>query len=263
MVALLGRELKMEVFKEPRGFLRILLLGFTMLAFSFCAGFSSYLEFNIVCKSSQNSTTTTTVPVKQEYSYPFSLDHYGGQTVTGCDIPDKKDQVINFPGDYSSDAKFFVFTGVIAWLFCIFTVIVYAFMNDVYIDQKNYPLYDMIASLILSFFFLAASSAWGHALSGLKSSGDPDTWIFMAGHNALAPICSKTDEGGYVNTAVTECKTVFAGGFGGANISVILGFLICFLFGANVYYLYKETRFANPNQGNLENSPSSEVGGVQ
>merc|ERR1719431_237449 len=112
----------------------------------------------------------------------------------------------------------------------------------------NYPMYDMIACVILSFFFLAASSAWGHALSGLKSSGDPDTWIFKAGKNALAPICSKSDEDSYINTAVTSCKTSFAGGFGGANISVILGFLICFLFGANVYYLYKETRFANPNQ---------------
>jgi len=261
MVALLGKELKMEVFKEPRGFLRLLLLGFTMLAFSFCAGFSSYLEFQIMCKPSKNSTDIT-VTVKQEYSYPFSLDHYAVVNVTECNV-DQKDREVSFPGDYSSDAKFFVFTGVIAWLFCIFTVIVYAFMNDVYIDQKNYPMYDMIACVILSFFFLAASSAWGHALSGLKSSGDPDTWIFKAGKNALAPICSKSDEDSYINTAVTSCKTSFAGGFGGANISVILGFLICFLFGANVYYLYKETRFANPNQGNLQNSPSSEVGEVQ
>jgi len=262
MVALMGRELKLEAFKEPRGFIRLLELVFTMLAFSFCAGFSSNLEFVITCQRPVSDTNKTMITENQtislDYSYPFSLDHADAVPVDLTKCPVTKDaENITFPGDYSSDAKFYVFIGVISWLFCILTCLVYGFMNEMYLDNKNYPLYDMIISAALCFFFLAAASAWGHGLSGLKNSSDPNSWIFNS-EDAL--ICKKNkDNNGYVNLAVVDCIATKLGTFAGANVSVLIGFLNCFLFGANVYYLYKETRFANPTQGNLENSPSGSI----
>jgi len=254
----MGRELKLEAFKEPRGFIRLLELVFTMLAFSFCAGFSSNLEFVVQCNSKNgNVTTLSNQTFHLDYSYPFSLDHYDNVTVdqTKCDVTEDA-KYVSFPGDYSSDAKFYVFIGVISWLFCLFTTLVYGFMNEMYLDNKNYPLYDMIISAALCFFFLAAASAWGHGLSGLKYSSNPSSWIFNS-DDAL--ICKKTELNQYIQTVVSECIPTKLGTFAGANVSVLIGFLNCFLFGANVYYLYKETRFANPTQGNLENSPSGSI----
>eukprot|EP00088_Acartia_fossae_P069959 TRINITY_DN9242_c0_g1_i7.p1 TRINITY_DN9242_c0_g1~~TRINITY_DN9242_c0_g1_i7.p1 ORF type:complete len:260 (+),score=49.38 TRINITY_DN9242_c0_g1_i7:49-828(+) len=259
MVSLLGRELKLEAFKEPRGFLRFLQLIFTMLAFACCADFSSKLEFKITCRApdTKNGTNYTEQTISLQYSYPFALDHYPNVTVdmTKCPNLNEDSKYVTFPGDYSSDAKFFVFIGVVSWLFCIFTVLVYGFINDLYLDQKNYPLYDMFAAGIISFMFLAASSAWGHALSGLKSSGNPSDWIFDSDD---AKVC-KIQNDNYINTVVEKCESTFVGAYGGGNVSVLFGFLNCFLFGVNVYYLYKETRFFNSNQGNLQNSPSGSI----
>jgi hypothetical protein len=257
MVAVMGREFKLEAFKEPRGFIRFLELVFTMLAFSFCAGFSSHLEFVAECKSDVNVTSNQTFSL--QYSYPFSLDHANNLTVDLQKCPVTEDATfVNFPGDFSSDAKFYVFIGVVSWLFCILTVLMYGFNNEGYLDNKNYPMYDMIAAALICFFFLAGSSAWAHGLSGLKYSSDPSTWIFQS-NDAL--ICKKTEANSYVQTAVKRCIPTSVGTFAGANVSVLLGFLNCFLFGANVYYLFKETRFYNANQGNLENSPSGLSGG--
>jgi len=257
-VTLLGRTMNIEVLKQPRGFMRCLQFFFAMLAFSFCAGFSSRLSFKIICHPASNETAT--VEVLQEYSYPFALDHYNSVTVTQCgEMPDK---TISFPGDFSSDAKFFVTIGVLCWLWTIFSLIVYTFMSDVYDEeQKKYPIYDLVLAVAFAFFWLASSSAWGHGLSGLKDSGDPSTWIYAHGDNALAKICSKNAQGHYVNTVIESCETDFAGNFAGGNISVVLGFLNVFLWCSNIWFIYKETRFFGSNTGNLQNveSPAGSI----
>jgi len=256
----MGREFKLEAFKEPRGFIRLLELVFTMLAFSFCAGFSSRMEFVAECKlpKSGNETKMENVTFGTPYSYPFALDYFPNVTVdlTKCPVPPEA-KYVSWPGDYSSDAKFYVFIGVVSWLFCIATTLFYGFNNEGYLDNKSYPLYDMVVSIMLSFFFLASASAWAHGLSGLKWSSDPDSWIFTSED---AKLCQINENGSYKFTAVNRCFTTFSGTFAGGNVSVLIGFLNCFLFGANVYYLFKETRFYNGNQGgNLENSPSGSI----
>lgn len=255
----MGREFKLEAFKEPRGFIRLLELVFTMLAFSFCAGFSSRMEFVAECEiKSGNETKMGNLTFSTSYSYPFALDYFPNVTVDTkiCQVtPDA--EYVSWPGDYSSDAKFYVFIGVVSWLFCIATTLFYGFNNEGYLDNKSYPLYDMVVSIMLSFFFLASASAWAHSLSGLKWSSDPESWIYTS-NDAL--LCKKSPENSYIQTAVKRCFTTFSGTFAGGNVSVLIGFLNCFLFGANVYYLFKETRFYNGNQGgNLENSPSGSI----
>ena len=47
----------------------------------------------------------------------------------------------NHPGDFSSDAQFFVFTGVIAWLGATACLVIYVFFSQRYLDDdKKAPL---------------------------------------------------------------------------------------------------------------------------
>lgn len=257
-VTVMGRTMNLEVLKVPRGALRVLQFGFAMLAFSFCAGFSSSLEFKITyITDSNNSDQTLDVNVGTSYSYPFALDHIKGVKIA-ADIPKlpAESTMVYFPGDFSSEAKFFVFVGVVCWLYCAVSLLVYTFMSDEYDDgSKNYPIYDFAIAAVFAFFWLAASSTWAHGLNGLKSSGDPDNWIFSDTANSLAPMCRKNKED-YSNVNIKSCESVFAGNFAGANISVLIGFLNLFFWTCNLWFLYKETRWFAAKQGNLQNVES-------
>jgi len=260
MVTVLGRTFNPEALKQPRGFMRLLQCFFAMLAFSCCAGFGSSLSFKITCTDAGDNSSTITETVKADYSYPFALDKIDPHTLDICGIGESK---VYFPGDFGSDAKFFVFIGVICWLHAILSLLVYTFMADVYEEeQKNYPIYDLVISGFFAFFWLACSSAWGHGLSGLKSSGDPDNWIFQSGDNALAPICAKNSAGSFIDTNVQSCETLFAGNFAGGNISVVLGFLNLFLWSANIWFLYKETKWFKPNTEILNEEQNASYGSI-
>ena len=58
-----------------------------------------------------------------------------------------------------------------------YSLALYVFYSALYTDeQKNFPQYDLVLAALLAFFWLAASSAWGHGLSGIKSVANLD-WV--------------------------------------------------------------------------------------
>ena len=94
-----------------------------MVAFATCADFSTTTSFNISCVNTNANVTGTTVTTVAKY--PFSLDHnvpqegrFGDNLPCGVSKQPSKDMEITFPGNFSSDAEFFVFIGVISWLYC-------------------------------------------------------------------------------------------------------------------------------------------------
>lgn len=244
------RTFDMEALKQPRGFLRCLQWFFAMLAFAVCADFSTSIGFDIVCKDETKPTTHITTTVQ----YPFRLDHnppitFGEDLPCGVSSSTDKNYDITFPGNSASDAQFFVFTGVITWLYCFLSLAIYVFYSSLYADeQKNYPKVDFVISALLAMFWLAGSSAWGNGLSGLKNDCDPDTWIFN-NENEYAAICFLNTNGKPQYAHVKECLATSRGAFGGANVSVLLGFLNFFLWASNLWFLYKETKwFKGGNQ---------------
>lgn len=74
----------------------------------------------------------------------FRLDHIPGVNVT-CEQTTK----LMYPGgDFSSDAQFFVFTGVLSFLGTMASLVVYVFFADAYLsEQKRAP---MIVSFLLT-----------------------------------------------------------------------------------------------------------------
>jgi len=251
-----------EILKQPRGCLRLLQWVFALLAFATCSNFSSYLEFSIKFKAAENCENPGPVIVKQEFSYPFRLDHIPHQTFPNfCKNGSVSDPPITFPGDFSSDAQFFVFTGVTTWLYCFFSLAIYVFFSKLYHDeQKNAPMIDFCATVIIAVFWLAGSSAWANSLNGLKNAANPNSWVMS---NEIGGPCYSS-KNGPIATVVEKCTATYMGSFGGANVSVIFGFLNFFLWGCNLWYLYKETSWfkqPGPVQGNQPDinveSPSS------
>lgn len=258
MESIIGnRQLDMEVLKEPRGFMRCLQWFFAMLAFATCCDFSTRIAFDIECKNNTQALTHVSTVI----SYPFKIDHNPPvkfQDSPPCGVkfgPDVRNQDITFPGNFASDAQFFVFTGVITWLYCFASIAIYVFYSSLYTDeQKSYPKIDFLITALLAFFWLAGSSAWANGLSGMKDVADPDNWIFTSQFENAA-ICFKTTHGSYLYPKIGECNPISRGHFGGANVSVLFGFLNFFLWASNLWFLYKETSWykGSQDQTNLGN----------
>lgn len=84
--------------------------------------------------------------------------------------------------DVSSDAQFFVATGVLSFLYCLFIIIVYAFIDDFYKSKSEIPLADFMLTTILAIFWLSGSAAWSNGTSALKAVTDA---------NALYAVCTQ------------------------------------------------------------------------
>jgi len=244
-----------QVLKEPRGFIRCLEWLFALVAFATCANFSTNCGYTITCK---DQLQLKPIEVVHPIYYPFKLDSVEAEirnpnkdnsNLTKCFDAQK---ALNQPGDFQSDAQFFVFTGVIAWLGATVCLVIYVFFSQKYLDDnKTAPMIDFCFTVIVAVFWLSASAAWANGVLGLKSASD-ETWLSSS---ALSP-CQKN--GNTYVLQIQECsqKADQKGSFGGANASVLLGFLNFFLWASNLWFIYKETKwFANRSQSSNPPQP--------
>lgn len=235
-----------EVLKEPRGFIRCLEWLFALIAFATCANFSTSCGYEIKC-----TDWSKPIQVSHQINYPFRLDHLNASIVPSKDDTERKitecfdiKKATHQPGDFKSDAQFFVFTGVIAWLGSTACLAYYVFFSQRYLDDdKKAPMIDFCFTVIVAVFWLSASAAWANGVVGLKSATD-NTWLYTS---SLSPCQKIGDE--YVTKTIDSCVQTNRGSFGGANASVMLGFLNFFLWASNLWFIYKETKwFANRSQ---------------
>lgn len=68
--------------------------------------------------------------------------------------------------------QFYVATGVLSLLYCIFIIAVYAFLDEVYKSKSEIPLADFMLTTILAIFWLSGSAAWSNGTNALKSATD-------------------------------------------------------------------------------------------
>lgn len=105
-------------------------------------------------------------------------------------------------GDMSSDSQFYVATGVLSMLYCIFIIAVYGFVDQMYKDKQEFPMADFMLTTILAIFWLSGSAAWSNGTSALKSMTDVD----------LAVHCS---------AEFSKNCTYIRSGFSSLNISLV------------------------------------------
>lgn len=221
----------LAAFQEPRGVMRLcqfvsnkkfffifflkinsIFFYFFPQLFAICA-FATTVNFDATVSTKCGSEKVS----EFTFSYPFDINE------GICKTSDNKTHQILV--DVASDAQFFVATGVLSLMYCIFIIAVYAFVDDFYKSKSEIPLADFALTVILAIFWLSGSAAWANGTSALKSTIDV---------NAIGKIC-------------TNC-TIVAGAFTKLNISLIFGFLNFFLWAAGLWFLYKETIFFQGRQ---------------
>ncbi|KAF4527272.1 hypothetical protein B566_EDAN006992 [Ephemera danica] len=99
-------SLSFTAFREPRGVMRII---------QFC--------------------DTKAETARFDYDYPFRLDYIEPKPV--CEGSGK---TLRLYGDFSSDAQFFVATGVLSFLYCVGIIVVYLLYEHQYQNNNTWPI---------------------------------------------------------------------------------------------------------------------------
>lgn len=158
--------------------------------FAICA-FATTTNFEVTvgvqCGKSMNMSAVI--------DYPFSYSH------EVCKSEGAGESPVYISGDMSSDSQFYVATGVLSMLYCIFIIAVYGFFDQMYKDKQEFPMADFMLTTILAIFWLSGSAAWSNGTSALKSMTDVDLKV-------------------HCSTAYSGC-TFHRSGFSSLNISLV------------------------------------------
>jgi len=220
-------EFNVNVFKEPKGFIRVLQFVLSICGFATTTNFQGSFGFTVKC----NNASLPDVKVTKDFSYPFRLDHEQAE-IAACGA----NYVFPFFGDYASDSQFYVVSGVLAMLYSIGSLVFYCTNENTYKTDKRIPLVDFFITTAIAVFWLSGSAAWASGLTSLKYTSNPANII----NYITSDICKNN-----------LCTSYFTGNFADLNISIIFGFLNFFLWTSNLWFIYKETTWF------LENGPGA------
>ncbi|GFR66273.1 synaptophysin [Elysia marginata] len=203
-----------------------------IFAFSTTAGHDSATTFTVrACQGK---------PVRISYGYPFDLESECFSTPI-CNAT-KTGEFCLLSGSQSS-AQFYVFVGVIVFLYCLAALVLYIFFDDLYRKNTRLIIGDFIISIVITLLWIIGSSAWASGVSDIKMYTDPyDGDIFG---NDANPECKAKD----------SCFVNNDGNFASLNVSIIFGFLNFAVWVGNLWFLYKETPWFKVQQAKPPTEP--------
>ncbi|KAJ8302395.1 hypothetical protein KUTeg_021382 [Tegillarca granosa] len=152
-----------DALKEPRGFIKFIEWILSIFAFATTTSVSTYLQFKAGCLNSAQPR----LPV----AYPFDLTSVYFQTPLcppNVTTPDSIIKNVPLLEGAKSSAEFYVFVGVIVFLYCIAAIILYTFFDDLYRKNNAFTIADFVISVVLTLLWLISSSAWAQGLVNLK-----------------------------------------------------------------------------------------------
>ncbi|OQV24265.1 putative Synaptophysin [Hypsibius exemplaris] len=239
-----GMEFNGRVWKEPRGFIKILELIFGICAFGTTSSFSSAVKVLYNCVVSGKTEEKTVV---YDFEYPFNLEKEP-VSVNACN---SSSATIVLGGSYASSAEFFVAVGVLTFLYCLAALLLYIFLDKLYRSRDSVSTGDFIITVVVAFLWLVASSAWAHGVSGVKSATNGVDLVSRLNEY-------KSDTG----AACASCLPAGEPNYANLNISVLFGFLNFFIWSGNVWFLYKETAWYKNAHPELQQPPPPMTGSV-
>jgi hypothetical protein len=244
---------RFDVLKEPLGFVKILQFALALLAFAIACNGSSAVFIEVICNSSSTTGTTgttvsTTLPTSTsstatpqtlfqvygaQFGYPYDLTAATFSKVPnrGCSssqtsLPLNPSTLTTSTYNIVSSAQFFVFVGVMSFLYSIAFTIIYIFFRHKYNNIVYFSLIDFGCTLIFAIFWFAGSIAWAKAVSDIQTYTNPDNYIA-----SIPATCPGQD----------QCYPVYYPTYANIIVSCILGFGNLVLWVGDVWFVLKET----------------------
>ncbi|KAM3175777.1 hypothetical protein ACTXT7_007860 [Hymenolepis weldensis] len=146
-------------------------------------------------------------------------------------------------GNFSSGAQFYVFIGVIVFLYCIGALLLYTVFISKYESNVLFRKVDFGLSAFIVVLWFIASVAWASGVDKLKRyTSESDVKVEIQGSD--------------------KCIVDAPQSYAGLNISLLFGFSNVALWGAALWFLWKETPwFRGEADPMRQNDPVPEVDG--
>lgn len=131
-------------------------------------------------------------PYKRSYEieYPFE---FGAPICRRRIDATKSDNTTFYLGvDSSTGAQFFALTAVLAFLYALFIIFVYCYLDEMYKSKPEFPMADFGLTAGLAFFWLVATLALNSGGSALKKTFD-ETYIAQHCFGCVPKVSSFTD----------------------------------------------------------------------
>eukprot|EP00118_Oscarella_pearsei_P025051 m.307384 g.307384 ORF g.307384 m.307384 type:complete len:270 (+) comp42222_c0_seq1:47-856(+) len=213
---MLLQDYNFAVFKEPRGFIKIIELIFVILALAVLVSFDTSGGITISSTSGLSNSTSYT---KFKVRYDFDGDDYiftdsGGNTFN---LGDDK---------FGPSAGYYVATSSLTLMYTAAAIGCYVFVEPRLNPQKQniYFLVAFSATCGLTLFWLIGGAVWSHATDGVPSIVDQ---AFVRYRSTYCP----------PTTTCLDDKP----GYGGMIVGVVLAFLNFFIWLFDCWFVFKET----------------------
>ncbi|XP_056000525.1 synaptophysin-like isoform X2 [Ostrea edulis] len=150
-----------EPLKEPKGFIKAIQWILAIFAFATTTSVSTYLQVTATaCPPNQ-----TAVLEKVAIGYPFDIEN-AFFTAPFCNR--SSPTTIYLLKGSKSSAEFYVFFGVMVFLYCMAALIVYLFFEELYRRSNLWAIVDFVISAVITLLWLISSAAWAQGLVDLK-----------------------------------------------------------------------------------------------
>ena len=178
--------------------------------------------------------------------YPFKKyewsHNYGDENTT----KDNQFSDMMFKDGFQSEAQFYVFVGVISFLYTLAAIISYAFYKKFEKMSEHFAAHftkvDFGATIVLTFLWFLSVTLWSSGFSALRNDLDPPTNFVSLIANIRSAVGDDKVCGNHYSCVTTDSWSKLYG-------SVVFGYLCIFLYGVNCWYCFKDTEWhAEPDK---------------
>lgn len=224
------------LFKEPRGFIRLLQIIFGIFAWSTTAGFSTMSILHMDCPDESSFTA------EYKITYPFDLRN----TVISSPYNCTDDTILatdTFPIDFSTTAMLYVLVCVVSILYALGSVTYYSIYTARYETDPLAPMFDLCLTLFLTILWIIITCTWALNISDLKHYTAPHYF-----KDYLA-ICHDTE---------ANCQAQSPGKWSSLTVSIVSGFTCVVLWLGSTWYIFKETTLHKKQTYQTSNIPQQQ-----
>lgn len=205
--------------KEPRGFIRLLQILFSILAWSTTANFLTISTLHIYC----SDATPFTVEYKIEY--PFDLKNTEVSAPFNC-TDDTNVITDKFPIDFSTSSMLYVLVSFISLVYASGAAIYYCLFTAKYETDPLKPMVDLCLTLLISICWIAITLTWALNVSDLKHYTHPNNF------KEYLSVCQDVE---------ANCQPSNPGKWSSLTVSIVCGFTCIVLWLGSTWFTFKET----------------------